>query len=112
MPTLDVSQDWQVVDNLESITYYKRLSDTTYDTAVTIDNCLGRAKNVQMQRGGDWVVIKKKTWHLWKANMPSGLIPKAFDKIVDNEGNTWMIDDVGIMTFTTRYQLPTTQVMS
>ena len=103
--SINPREDFRLVDNLETITYYSRLTDTTYDTAVTIPNCLRRAQRKNLQQGGDWIAVASLTWHLWKANMPTALIPKAMDKIVDSAGISWIVEPVEYATWTTRYAL-------
>ena len=103
---LDVSEDFLVVDNLESITFYSRLSDGTYAAGIYVPYCLRRAQRHQFQQGGDWVAVVDMNWHIWRDNLPT-VIPKAQDKIIAIIDNTsWIIAPVNFDTWVTRYALP------
>ncbi len=73
MLTQDISQDYKLIDFLRSITFYKRLTETTFDTGHAIANCwcqdLTKAHPVTVMGGTDLkrrfasVVIWENEWY-------------------------------------------------
>lgn len=110
MPTLDFSGDWSVIDNLESVTYYIKQSDGTYDSGTLIPNCLRR---MQSQMLDDYSQVNSLTWHIWVDNMPTVFVPKSQDKLTAvNDSTSWIVEPVDFATWVTRYRLPCKKFIS
>lgn len=100
---LDISTDNQYFDNEETISYFVKTADGTFASAVSIPNCLRRAQRRIIEMGGDRTEYSELTWHLWKANMPSTLVPKYGDNIQDVAGITWVVLQYEYTSWLTRY---------
>jgi hypothetical protein len=99
--TLDISTDYEVVDNLETVTYYQKTSETGYGDAITVENVLRRAigrdfKTPMMQH-------TMTTFHIWAANV--SFTPALNDKLVDSHSVAWTVKEVGTESVGTRYRL-------
>lgn len=105
MPTaLDFSDDWRVIDNLETIVYYSKTADGTYAAGVTVPNCLRR---MQSQMLDDYSQVNSVTWHIWIDNMPIVFVPKSQDKLTAASDSTaWIVEPVDFATWVTRYRCP------
>lgn len=81
--TLDISNDWRVVDNTESVMYEVRTGPgNDYAAPVLIENCLRQERAVTQQMGGDSVVVDEIWLTIWKDNIPEGsnIVPKYGDR--------------------------------
>lgn len=106
----DPTNDYQVVDNLETITYYVKISDGVYDSGTTITNCFRRAQGQSLD---DYSQVNSLTWHIWKANAPANFTPKSQDKLyAASDQTTWIVGDVDFATWVTRFRLPCKKLVS
>ena len=105
MTVPDFSQDFRVMDNLETIQYYVKISDGVYAAPVTIPFCLRR---MQSQSLDDYSQVNTLNWHIWNYNIPSPqFIPKTQDLIYATSDNSyWIIEPVDYATWVTRYRCP------
>lgn len=113
---LDVSGDFEVVDNKEDIDYYVRLTDETYADPIVVVDCLRRERRNQLQMGGNWMASADVTWHIWRENflaalvaagLDTSLVPKSMDKIIDEDGVEYMVQPNEFATWVTRYPVHT-----
>ncbi len=109
MPNLDVSNDWTIMDWLQTIYYYSRTSETTWGGAIAM-SALKRENKRHPQFGDMKVEItgNKVIWELWVTAMSTPIIPSRGDKFTASgiSGNqTWMVEEVDYCDKTTRYRL-------
>lgn len=108
--TIDIADDYQYFDFLETITYYVKVRDGLYEDPITILYCLRRA---QAQSLDDLSQVNTLTWHIWAANCPDGFLPKSQDMLQAASDETqWIVDPVDIASWSTRYRLPCKKLIS
>lgn len=100
--TLDISGDFAVVDNLETITFYSRVSDANEGEGESITNVLRRVLN----RGGEGMTTTAElVFHVWADNITSGAVPKPRDTVKDAANRRYTVLRVETQTLATRYRL-------
>lgn len=97
--TLDLSDDYEVVDNLQTVTYYTKTAESTW-TSSSISNVLKRV-TTKVLNGA--VRVTGATFHVW--NSQTAVTPKANDKLTDSEGFTWVVQQVMVETLNSRFKL-------
>jgi hypothetical protein len=101
---VDPSNDWQIVEGLEDVTFYQKLSEgNTFDIGIPT-----KAKrmplNEQETSGDRQLAVFGVTIHLWK-NLLQGREPKYGDKIVARDNTVYFIHrDVDVVSLITRYR--------
>jgi hypothetical protein len=113
---LEIEDDWEVVDNRETITYERKIGDadsTQYAAAIEVEDCLFRGVTTMQQGGGDSVAVAECRWHLWKDKLPEGVTPGYGDRITrQRDGSVWIAyPQKAFETFETRYRLPCKKYM-
>lgn len=105
MPNLlDVSTDYTLFDNLESISYYVKTGEGQFSGPTTINNCLRRAQSLTLD---DYSQVNQLSWSIPKAECGS-IVPKPEDKFTaPSDSTTWIVGDVDFDTWVTRYRVPT-----
>ena len=122
--TLDLSNDFLVFDNPETVVYQRRTGAASWDVGIPV-RALKRASNkteVDVSHGGE-AITETTVFHLWACDMvsadpngPDPLIPSRGDRLVEGQcmwlnetldaGSTyWKVEDVDSQTFDTRYRL-------
>jgi hypothetical protein len=112
--TLSASQiaaKYSIMPGRISVTYYASLNDDLFDAAVTIDNVEAWAPGgpTRTQDAGTIAFpVSPAVFRMWTSQM-SGVEPKTGDKLVDDEGVIWMVDDAGSSLLGQRWMLTCTQ---
>jgi hypothetical protein len=110
---IDPSDDFAVMDNLETVTYYRRTGSSTFDQGTVCTNALRRdVHREEVQTEGASLVRIKTRWHIWAADLGAGWSPKVNDVIQDANGVRWSVSDVDEGTLQTRWRLLTVQERS
>lgn len=99
MPTVDLSGDWQVIDNPITITYFVKTGEGAFAAGVTVNFAQrahyapGRVELAQYkQRSGSATLqIFGSSFMVWKAQL-GGVVPKIGDYLTDEEGQSWVVD--------------------
>lgn len=106
---LDVSGDYAVIDNTETVTYYQRATQSTFsDTPITVTNALRRVTTrEQLESAGASLKSVSLTWHIWKGLLGANVIPKNGDVIQDSSGLRWTVIKIDGQTWGTRWVLTT-----
>lgn len=109
-PTLDVSLDHLVVDNVRTVTYFRRTADGVYTPTIgtTVTGALKRVLSREMMSGpsGSLLVKETTTWHLWVALL-GGIVPKYGDVVQEAGGARYTVLDAKLETVGSRYRLDT-----
>jgi len=67
---LNESQDFQYVDNTESVVYYRRLTNTTFDNGTIVPHALRRlATKQELTAGGASLAMQGLVWNIWTAEV-------------------------------------------
>lgn len=89
--SLDLSEDWRIIDDTETVNYFVKVGEGKYtpkpkEPVVPIPYC---ARDVLPQ---DASLLQNDTlvWHLWTANL-GGIVPKTGDYLADQQGDAWMV---------------------
>ena len=107
--TLDISADFGVVDNLETVTFYSRVSDANEGEGEEVENVLRRV----LVRGGEGMTTTAElVFHVWSDNIASGTVPKARDTIKDSNNRRYTVLRVETQSLQTRYRLFCVRVRS
>lgn len=111
---LDIENDFQVFDNLETVTYYRRVGPGTFDSGIVVTGALREvATRVEVQRRGS-NVQQTLAWNLPTVQVgdfanpvhPNGIAdPKVNDVIQDAAGVRWSVIQVDNATLQTRWYL-------
>jgi hypothetical protein len=120
---LDIANDYQVFDNLETVTYFRRTSNSGFDggTVIALNGSAGALREVgsrfeTQHRGSN--VQQTLSWNLPTALVgsfafpvaPNGIAdPKVNDVIQDAAGVRWSVVHVDSDTLQTRWYLTTMQ---
>ncbi len=112
MPTLDISQDWQLIDNLQTLQYYPVVSDGVWNGPFNV-KALNGVPNASIMVGLQDIVVSHTvtSWNLWKATMQSSFVPKRGDYLTADDGR-WDVLRVEICDYGNRYRLFCYQPMS
>jgi len=105
---LDLSGDWVIFDNNQSITYYSRLSDGTFGAGVGV-TALKRedhkkAESINSVEFPFHICI----WEIWATTFGSPVVCKRGDKFTAatvTGVQTWIVERVDYSDFVTRYRL-------
>lgn len=99
--TLDVSGDWEVMDNRETVTYHRRTSHTAFAAGVSVPESLREVVEAFDPRALNNIDV---VWNLWEENI-SGVTPKQGDVVEDAAGARWVVDRARYATLQSRWQL-------
>jgi len=100
---LVLDNDWQVVDNLESITYFVKTAQDTWDAGTSIPNVLRRARTKEFSTLDKQLSSQEVVFHVWANQIAQ--VPKLNDRIVDSDTFAYVVKDVDVHTLYTRYKL-------
>jgi hypothetical protein len=108
---LDLSGDWIVFDNIQTVMYQSRINDTSFGTPTS---CIGLKR--EDEKGYDEGMLGSGSvelsqlaaiWEVWEATL-TNVVPKRGDQFKASTVTgvtTWTVDSVDYSTFTTRYRL-------
>ncbi len=100
MSVFDPSGDYEVVDFRESVTYFQKLSHTSFSAGTTVTDCL---REVLIGTDPRQLDARELIWHLWVENM-GAIAPKIGDVIRDSDGIRWVIVHKELRTAQSRWQ--------
>jgi len=108
MPLFDPSNDWTVIDGLETIAYYVRENETTYSAPIiSTGKKIGNEKAIQDGDEQVEVATNRASWSVWYGSMGSPkFIPKRGDKLTNMEPagtRTWHVLEVDYDTPCVQY---------
>jgi hypothetical protein len=115
---LDIENDYQVFDNLETVTYYRRLGAGTFDAGTTVTGTLREVgsrfetqrKGSNVQQALPWNLPTVQVGSFANPVAPLGIAdPKVNDVIQDAAGVRWSVLKVDSDTLQTRWYLQTMQ---
>jgi hypothetical protein len=107
---MNVFDDFQVVDQLEQVTLFRKQPDGTFDTGTICYNALRREELITEIKDGVYFATQVVTWHIWVADLNSQPPPKIRDVVQDGNGVRWTVnEEVKYSTWRTRYPLRTIQ---
>jgi hypothetical protein len=110
---IDPSDDFAVVDNVETVTYYRRTGNATFDEGSICQSALRRDVRRQEKDAGGATLVRVDTrWHIWADDLGPGPSPKVNDVIQDSAGIRWSVVDVDEGTLQTRWRVLTVQERS
>lgn len=98
--TLDISGDWDVVDNLVTVSYQSKTAEGTWAGGVSIPDVL---KRVTRKTVNGMLNVQVVTFHLW-ADLLGAVVPKVNDKLTSG-GKVWVVKEVNMESLDTRYKL-------
>lgn len=111
--SLDISGDWVVFDNSQSIQYYSRSSDGTFAAPITVTALKREDHKKHLEATSVEVAQHLVIWEIFRATMSTQKIPKRGDKLVATTISgvtTWIVDSADYSDFTTRYRTMCYQV--
>lgn len=101
---LDISNDYQIFDNTESVTLQNQ-----GDGAFTVSNVVRRQASISVtDSGGQSWYYQGAEFLIWKNELPVGFTPRINAKITDNLGKIYNVDSVDDGAFRTRWILKAT----
>lgn len=102
-----LADDWEVMDDVRTVSYLSRTGPSTFATAVSVTDALRRASKKDDQHvawGSALLAIRRVAWHLWTAKLGS-VVPKTTDVILEADGTRWTVTEVEIMDEGQRWRL-------
>lgn len=112
---LDIENDFQVFDNLETVTYYRRTSNSGFDGGTLVTGALRHFSQRTERQGKGSNVRNELAWELPVVQVGSLVIGpqaqegKVNDVIQDAAGRRWSVLRVELATLQTRYHVTTVQ---
>lgn len=67
--TIDVSNEFQIVDNTESVVYYRRLTSSTFDSGTVVPHALRRVATKQELQLASSLANQGLIWNLWTSEV-------------------------------------------
>lgn len=115
---VDIRNDFAVFDNLETVTYYRRIANSQFDAGTVVTGALREQDNrAELQRKGS-NVRRTLAWDLPIVQVGSFAVPvaplgtsdpKVNDVIQDAAGVRWSVLSADLATLQTRAYLQTMQ---
>lgn len=108
--TLDLSDDYLIWDNRETITYTaeKRSGDSAY----VIDDCKRRALTYrELAFSGGAYTSGDRAWLIPTAVIPDGITPKIADRVTDDDGAVWTVLEAALNTYQSWWRLLTRNIV-
>ena len=107
---LDLSQDYKIWDNRETITY--TVEARSGNLVHTINDCKRRALTYkELAAGGGAYTGGDRAWLIPVAVLPSGVAPKIADRVTDAGGTAWTVLEAGLNTLQTWWRLTTRDIV-
>jgi hypothetical protein len=110
MPASDYASSYQTVDGLETVTYYQRATESTFNppggTLFTHAKRRAPSKVETMGPAGALLAGITLIWHLWTVDL-GAIVPKAGDVIQDASTNRWTLVEVEVGCMAQRYRCKT-----
>lgn len=92
--SLDLANDWAMIDDLVSVTYFVKTGEGAYATGATVNNACRRAVTTNDVIVDPALLQKDSTiLHVWK-NQLSGIVPKLGDYWVDSGSVKWVVKHI------------------
>lgn len=109
MYPVDTSGDWAIVEGIEAVTFYPLQGEGQYGAGVLTKGKLMPLSKKEIEMGDAQLIIHGAVWHLWKALLPVGVIPKYGDKIVQNATNLafYINPSMEVVSLSNRYRCVT-----
>ena len=106
--TLDVSTDYTIWDNRESVTYRLKTSSGAYQL-YDLTDCMAEAPTFKEQAASGGVYTSQdRAWNLPAKIVTAAVMagqPKPGDQITDENGSTWTVLNVALNTWKTCWRL-------
>lgn len=107
---LDVDGDFAVVDNLQTVTLFRRTGTSTFAEGVPVENALQRnGKKTVVDVDGAKLRRQGCRWHLWEAELPPDVEVKVGDVVRGADGKRWTVQAADNATLKSRWALDTVQ---
>jgi hypothetical protein len=96
---MNISNDWTVFDNTETITFTNIGS-----SPITIQRVVRRSSSMVIADGGGGLVYgADATFIIFKVNTPNAFAPKINAKITDAKGKSYRVDSINDGALRTRW---------
>lgn len=103
---IDTQNDWQDVENLESLMLLSKTAEAPPSTGPVIPNCKFFPINKDEMTGDALLATMDAVIRSWR-NQMSGIVPKKYDIWVrQKDGTRWIIQEVQILSFGNAYKMP------
>lgn len=100
-----MADDWEVMDDVRTVSYLSRNGPSTFATAVSVTDALRRAsKKDDLAHPPPPLALRRVAWHLWTAKLGS-VVPKTTDVVLEADGTRWTVTEVEIMDEGQRWRL-------
>jgi hypothetical protein len=104
--SLDLTLDYLIFDNLETVAYFSRTGEPSPTAGgATVNNCL-RIDTETAIGSSPYVTQGMAIWHLWDAEL-GGIVTKIGDVIQDSSGVRWDVKHRGYDVLTQHNTLAT-----
>lgn len=102
----EIEDDFEVVDGLQSVSYFRRTAEGTFASAQTVRSVLRREafKEEIEAAGGGQLARDGVVFHLWVRRL-AGTVPKKHDVVRDAASVRWTVLEVRRSTLDTRYRV-------
>jgi hypothetical protein len=103
---MDVSYDYLGFDNLQTVSYWSRTSDSAYNQPVNATALKRADTKVYLESDAVELRTLTATWNIWERSLP--VIPKRGDKFSAcgiSGVQTWIVEEVEYLDWTSRFRL-------
>lgn len=100
---LDLSGDWQIVDDLQTVTFYSKTSRTAYAAGETVTHVLKRVVTKDYDESGGLLKRNAVVFHVWRAKVTA--TPKQGDAVQAADAKRYTVDRVEVMDEGERFRL-------
>ena len=104
MKTIDTSNDWNLVEDRETVLYFSKTSEKPPTPGVVVPNAKRMALDKEEIETDADLASYGIAWHVWR-NQLSGIIPKFGDVLQDQDGFRFVVKRVGSLSFRQRFRL-------
>jgi hypothetical protein len=96
--SLNLVNDWQIIDDPQTVTYYVKTGEGTYASGVSISGCQRSHKNPSgeelalevEQNGKGEMQVMRSAWYLWTTKLGS-IVPAIGDYLTDTASTKWIV---------------------
>ncbi len=95
--SLDLSKDYLIVNDTQSVGYLKKIAEGTYATVVSVPFAYWEAPTSEDYRiSPELLAVYARVVNVWQANL-SAIIPRMGDQINDQNGQVFVAKRVQLM---------------
>jgi len=105
MVEVDLADDWQYIDGLETCTI---ISNDDPENEIEVEGCCSNEISNEQMGGSYGLESSKMAWSIPTANMQGMILLQGYT-IRQEDGTEWIVNSNNLSTFASRYKVNTTR---